>query len=170
MMPAIISMVDEIPEQRRRTSDFEKSAPSLFEWIGLNIGFGKILTGALAGILFLIIWYFGVNEMISKTKELSPVVDKAKTDIVSIQNDVTNIKKDLQSITERSNEIRTHMDKTLEQAAATRDKLMDVDNAAAVSAAKVIEHLNNVDIRLQGLENRMPPWQFSPPPTPGPRK
>ena len=122
---------------------------STMDWLRANatlVGAGAIICG---GIVFSVIFYTRLSDMI-------PIVAQLRKDLDEAQGSLKQIRVDISAATDRTNELRTHLDKTLEQTDVVRGKLNDTD-------AKASEMIGRMDERIKGLESHSPPLPFSPP-------
>lgn len=123
------------------------------DWARQNatlVGAGAIIC---AGIVFAVVFYTRLSDMI-------PVVAQLRKDLDEAQQALKQVRQDIGAATDRTNELRAHLDKTLEQADIVRGKLNDTDNKAA-------DLIGRMDERIKSLETHSPPLPFQPP---GPRR
>jgi len=136
-------------DHHRRASDYEKPRQTFVEWARANAVLLGGVTLACVIVFTGIVFYTRISDMI-------PVVATMRKDLDDAREAVKGVRADLTQLTDRTNELRAHLDRALEQAGTVQGKLADTDSKAS-------ELMGRFDERIKGLESHSPPLPFTPP-------
>lgn len=138
-------------EDVANVEDADGSDKSLMAWLRLNAVLVGACAALLGGVVFCVVWYTRVSDMV-------PMVTKLRTDVDDMQVTIRQVRSDITVTTERLNEIRKNLDKAAEQIGIVKDKMNETD-------AKISELLGRMDERIKGLQSHSAPLTFTPPTT-----